>query len=84
VDVDRDQVERGVSALLPFVQAWHLSLNPEDLDEMVYAVLLHAPSNRTFEEIDEAVRTQLAEYRAQMDAMHEAHRRATEDPPAPE
>ena len=58
----RDEIERGAAALFPFVQEWKLSLNPEDLDEIVYAVLVHAQSNRSFEEIDAAVRQQLADY----------------------
>ena len=49
---------------MPFVNAWGLSLNPEDIAEMAYAVLLHARSGRTFEEIDDAVKEQLAEYTA--------------------
>jgi hypothetical protein len=39
-----------------------LSLNPENLDEMAYAALLHGFSNASFEEIDEAVRRQIAEF----------------------
>jgi hypothetical protein len=61
-----EQVERGTTALVPFVQEWGLPLNPENLDEMAYAVLKHA--RRTgpieaaeYEEIDRAVRAPLAE-----------------------
>ena len=48
-----EQTERGSSALVPFEQAWRLPLNPEELDEMAYAVLKHG--------IDRAERAQLAE-----------------------
>lgn len=33
------EIERGIAALVPFVQRWSLPLNPEDLGEMVVAVL---------------------------------------------
>jgi hypothetical protein len=56
-----EQVERGVAALLPFVDAWNLSLNPEDLGELAWAVLKHSDGDTSFEEIQAAVRTQLAE-----------------------
>ena len=39
--VTREQIERGAAALLPFDQEWNLPLNPEDLDELAYAVLTH-------------------------------------------
>jgi hypothetical protein len=62
----REQIERGSSALVPFVQAWNLRLNPEELDEMAYAVLKHGRrtgpiEDAEYEEIDRAVRAQLAE-----------------------
>jgi hypothetical protein len=40
-DVTREQIERGAAALQPFVDAWNLPLNPEDLDELASAVLRH-------------------------------------------
>jgi hypothetical protein len=36
------QLNRGTSALEPFVRAWNLPLNPEQLDLMAYAVLSEA------------------------------------------
>jgi hypothetical protein len=39
----------------PFVQEWGLQLNPEDLQAMGVAVLIHADSDETFEEIDALV-----------------------------
>jgi hypothetical protein len=61
-----EQIEPGSSALVPFVQAWRLPLNPENLDEMVYAVLKHARktgpiADAEYGEIDRAVRAQLGE-----------------------
>jgi hypothetical protein len=61
-----EQIERGSSALVPFVQVWNLPLNPENLDEMVYAVLKHGRktgpiADAEYEEIDRAVRAQLGE-----------------------
>jgi hypothetical protein len=60
--IPEPQFERGMAAILPFVAEWSLPLNPEDLEEIVYAVLLHAHSDRPLEEIDDLVRDQLAEY----------------------
>jgi hypothetical protein len=57
-------VERGAVALLPFVHAWNLSLNPEDLHELAYAVLRHAYSAETYAEIADAVKHQIAEVAA--------------------
>ncbi len=54
--------ERALTALVPFVAKWALPLNPEDLAEMAYAVLTNADSTATHDEIDLAVRHQLAEY----------------------
>jgi hypothetical protein len=51
---------------LTFVQAWNLPLNPEDLDELAYAVFTHGQKQgpidpAEWEPIDRAVREQLAE-----------------------
>src|SRR3954447_24217565 len=59
----REQVERGAAALIPFVEARKLSLSPEDLDELAYAVLVHHDSSASWEDIDRAVREQIAEVR---------------------
>jgi hypothetical protein len=40
MEPSREQMERGAAALIPFVQEWRLSLNPEDLDEIASAVLI--------------------------------------------
>ena len=65
-DVTREQIERGAAALLPFVEAWNLPLNPEDLDELAYAVLTHGQKQGPIDPaewapIDRAVREQLEE-----------------------
>lgn len=41
-EVPQALIERGESALYPFVEAWHLPLNPENLELMAFAVLKHA------------------------------------------
>jgi hypothetical protein len=69
-DPTKEQMERAVAALWPFVEAWDLPLNPEDLHELAGAVLEHANSDATFDEIDSAVRHQLAEYKAKMENLY--------------
>jgi hypothetical protein len=66
--VTPEQIERGSAALAPFVQAWGLPLNPENLDEMAYAVLVHGSKKgpidpSEWDEIERAVRAQLEEIR---------------------
>ena len=56
-----DDVRRAVTALAPFVHEWRLPLNPENLEEMAWAVLLHARSDESLEHIDEAAKVQLAD-----------------------
>jgi hypothetical protein len=55
-------MERAVDALVVFVKEWGLALNPEHLYEIAYAVLVNAGSERTYDEIDRAVRQQLSEF----------------------
>jgi hypothetical protein len=57
-------IERAIAALGPFVGEWRLCLNPEDLAELAYAVLVHAPGGGPSDEadlrrIDQAVREQI-------------------------
>jgi hypothetical protein len=72
-----EQVDRAVGALIPFVQEWNLSLNPEDLAEIAYAVLVHYDSDASWDAIDASVRAQIEDHRRQAEAlgeaMHEAH-----------
>ena len=63
-DPTPEQMERAVTALLPFVTEWGLSLNPEDLHEIAYAVVAHFDSSASHEEILAAVEHQLAEAHA--------------------
>lgn len=67
-----EQVERATSALIPFVQQWNLSLNPEDLAEIAYAVLVHHDSDASWEQIDTAVRAQIEEHRQQAESLARA------------
>ena len=69
------QIERASDALVPFVQAWNLSLNPEELAEIAYAVLVHHDSDATWDEIDAAVRAQIEAHRQDAEALSEAMRR---------
>ena len=64
-----EQMERAAAALMPYVQDWELSLNPEDLYELAGAVLAHFDSMESFEAIDAAERArieQIARERAEM------------------
>jgi hypothetical protein len=70
MEPSREQMERGAAALIPFVQEWRLSLNPEDLDEIAYAVLIHANGDATYEEIDAAVRAQIEEARRRSESLY--------------
>jgi hypothetical protein len=79
-----EELERAAAALFPFVEAYRLSVNPEDLDEMAYAVLKHARgaggvTQAALEEIDRAVRVQLAEEREAHLRMVEAMQRSIDE-----
>jgi hypothetical protein len=62
------EIERGITALVPFAHEWGLPLNPEDLQAMAVAVLIHTHSDETLEEIDAAERQWIKDAR-------EAHQR---------
>lgn len=64
------RVERGTAALIPFVQRWDLSLNPEDLAEIAYAVLQHADTTTGYEEIHRLVNEQLDEHQAKARSLY--------------
>lgn len=74
----KQEAEKGTAALVPFVQAWKLPLNPEDLDEIVYAVLRWARSEASYEEIEQAVNEQIADHRRQHEEMLQAMAQATQ------
>lgn len=42
---EREVHERIVASLVPFVIPWNLQLNPEDLDEIAYAIVVFALSD---------------------------------------
>lgn len=71
-----EQLIRGASALVPFVTAYNLPLNPENVEEIVYAVLKHAARRSPAEEIAEAVEQQIASEAAAHAAMQESWRRS--------
>src|SRR5665213_1172320 len=75
----KSEMQRGVTALVPFVSEWRLPLNPEELEEMAWAVLVHARSEETVAWIDDAVRTQLARYREAHNRMLDAWRGSVDD-----
>ena len=71
------EIQRGVTALVPFAQEWGLQLNPEDLQAMAVAVLVHTHSDETLEEIDAAERQWIKEdseaHQRMVAAMEKAH-----------
>lgn len=70
----QEEVERGVGALIPFVQEWRVALNPEDLAQLASAVLEHYDSDESWEQIDVAVREQIAEHRRSREAIEASYR----------
>jgi hypothetical protein len=56
------QMERAVTALVPYVKEWGLPLNPEQRYELAGAVLEHFDSDASFDAIDAAERERLAGY----------------------
>ena len=78
-----DQVERGAGVLGYFVTPWNLPVNPEELHEMAYAVLVHHDSSASWDEIGAAVEAQIAEHRrkaAELDAMYRGEHGAQDFP----
>jgi hypothetical protein len=60
-----EQMERAVTALMPYVQEWNLPLNPEHLYELAGAVLTHFDSADSFDGIDRAERARIQEFARQ-------------------
>lgn len=58
-----EQIERAAGVLGYFVTPWNLPLNPEDLEELAYAVLAHHDSTDSRDEIGAAVEARIAEHR---------------------
>jgi hypothetical protein len=67
-------MERAVAALLPFIQEWRLPLNPEHLYELAGAVLTHYDTDESWEQLDSAVREQLAEFARRREAIEASYR----------
>jgi len=63
---------RAAAALGPFVRRWRLPLNPEDRDELAYAVLRHARSNDDLDTITTAVDQQIDQHEANAQRLREA------------
>jgi hypothetical protein len=72
------EIERGVTALVPYVQEWGLPLNPEDLQAMAVAVLIHSRSEASYAEIDEFERDWIRKNREATAAELSAMRKAAE------
>jgi hypothetical protein len=53
---------RAATALGPFVRRWRLPLNPEDIEELAYAVLQHARTNNDLNEIVAVVEQQIDQH----------------------
>jgi hypothetical protein len=65
-------LDRAVESLVPFAQAWHLPLNPEDLELIASVVLEFSRSDRPQEEIGPQVTAILEEERVARARMYEA------------
>lgn len=65
-------MRRAETALLPFVQAYGLPVNPEDLELMAYAVLRYANSTQELPDIAAAVEKLIADHFAAHTRMREA------------
>jgi hypothetical protein len=70
-----EQMERAVTALLPYVHEWNLSLNPEDIYELAGAVLQHFDSEAPFEAIAAGERADRRAAPARSRALLGPHRR---------
>jgi hypothetical protein len=68
----RQEMLRALTALGPFVRRWGLPLNPEDMEELAYAVLRHARSNDGPDTITAAVDEQINEHGAKAQQLHQA------------
>jgi hypothetical protein len=71
-DLSKEQWERAHCAFYPFVEAFNLSLNPEDIDEIIIAILTHVDSDASPEAIVDEVRAQIANYLESARLMHAA------------
>lgn len=74
-----EQVERAAGVLGYFVTPWNLPVNPEELAELAYAVLVHFDSDASWDEIGAAVEDQIKEYREQAAELDRAYRKQPGD-----
>jgi hypothetical protein len=79
-----EELQRAVAALIPFVHTWNLPLNPEDLDLIAHAVLLHREDDTTLADIPDAVERLIEEAAAAHQRMMSAMQRSTRDPNDPQ
>lgn len=73
-----NELFRAVSALIPFIRRWQLPLNPEDAEEVAYAVLLHAHSNTPPDQIAIAVEHQIGQHEERARGLANAMRAAND------
>ena len=73
------EIERGVTALVPYVQEWGLPLNPEDLQAMAVAVMIHSRGDRSPAEIEAFERDWIRKNRQAHDAMLAEMKRVAEE-----
>lgn len=52
VRLTEGEIDKAMAALGPYVQEWGLPLNPEDVQAMAVAVLVHGRSEATLDEIE--------------------------------
>ena len=74
-DPSEHDIRRGSTALIPFVQARKLRLNPENLDLMAYAVLRAVRGEQSFEGILDMAQELVSEDVEAARRMHEAWQR---------
>jgi hypothetical protein len=68
----RQEMFRAIAALGPFVRRWNLPLNPEDMDEIAYAVLRHAHTDQDVQTIQALVEQQINEHEAKAQQLYAA------------
>jgi hypothetical protein len=78
-----ESMMRAVTALTPFVRAFRLPVNPEELDVMAYAVLRFADSAEELPAIAQAVDELIADQLAAHARLGEAMQRSVRDPDTP-
>jgi lactoylglutathione lyase len=64
VEPTRAQLQRACTALVPFVQSFNLPLNPEQLEEIAYAVAFHTLNENALADIVTAVEHQITEWQS--------------------